>query len=228
MFDFLKKISPDAIWKKYFYESPEKQEETIEKLLYLAKDKASFDEIFYLAAVTYKRLDIAQSLLAKGADINARTGQFESSTPLIDASFEGDVKIINWLIDHGADVSLKNKRKETALMYLADRVTYAPLAQKMIDKYPSLVYDENTEGNVALLFAVQSLNRPVIRTLILAGAEEGHMNVKGETPLSKAKDMAGGLFKRQESLITLNNAILERNRISHKARSCVFNSEYTR
>lgn len=63
--------------------------------------------------------DTIQSLLAKGADINAAPHQ--GLTPLMWASYFGQEKTVSLLVDKGADVGAKDESRRTALWYAATR-----------------------------------------------------------------------------------------------------------
>jgi len=51
-------------------------------------------------------MDIAQILLANGANVNPRNA---GSTPLYNAALRGDVQMIRWLVKHRADVTMKSQ-----------------------------------------------------------------------------------------------------------------------
>ncbi|MCA9903471.1 MAG: ankyrin repeat domain-containing protein [Anaerolineae bacterium] len=65
--------------------------------------------LLYYATI-YDRVDIAELLLAAGADINAGVG---SNTALHGAATFGQANIARWLIDHGADIIAKDFNGKT-------------------------------------------------------------------------------------------------------------------
>lgn len=65
-------------------------------------------------AVSYENFEIAKFALDHGANPNI-TATHNELTPLMIASERGDLELMKWLIDAGADVNYKNSRNVTAL-----------------------------------------------------------------------------------------------------------------
>ncbi|MGX2040485.1 ankyrin repeat domain-containing protein [Methylocaldum sp. MU1018] len=66
------------------------------------------------AAAAAGQLERLDSLLARGADVNAKNGA--GRTPLMGAAFSGNVRAIRKLLAFGADPNTADKRGVTALM----------------------------------------------------------------------------------------------------------------
>ena len=64
---------------------------------------------------------VVQALLAKGANINAKTNL--GATPLMAAAFDGHRDVVQALLAKGANVNAKNSSGVTALMGAASRPT---------------------------------------------------------------------------------------------------------
>jgi ankyrin repeat protein len=81
---------------------------------------ALFDEDDYVHepmlnwAVRNGHAGVAQVLLAKGADVNAKDG--DGRTALMQAAREGDIEIARILLAAGADVNAQDRRGQTALV----------------------------------------------------------------------------------------------------------------
>jgi len=112
--------------------------------------------LFY--AVHYGHFKMVKILVAKGAQINLQT--LNGSTPLMEGVVRGlivddEIRIVHFLIDHGADVNIKDKEGHTALYY----------AKKNQD-----------EGIVSLLRKTgdvyENQNKEILNLLIHAGAKE--------------------------------------------------------
>ena len=57
---------------------------------------------------------VVQTLIAAGADVNHPTATL--STPLRAACFDGRLDIVQYLVEHGADIHLANKYNNTCLV----------------------------------------------------------------------------------------------------------------
>ena len=71
-------------------------------------------------AVNSRRKEIAELLIANGADVNAKSDWFER-TPLHDAIWEVHKEVIELLITKGADVNAKDHRARTPLHIAAQK-----------------------------------------------------------------------------------------------------------
>ena len=71
--------------------------------------------------------DIAGWLIDYGADVNWIDG--EGVTPLILSSFKGHVELVQLLLDHGADTTVRDQWNRTALDYALRRGAADPIAQ---------------------------------------------------------------------------------------------------
>ncbi|MEW6493434.1 MAG: ankyrin repeat domain-containing protein, partial [Cyanobacteriota bacterium] len=60
-------------------------------------------------------LEIAQILIAKGADVNIEDGGDAGGTALMRAAAGGHIEIVKLLLANGADASLKSLYGDTAL-----------------------------------------------------------------------------------------------------------------
>ncbi len=71
-------------------------------------------------AIRLGHKNIAAKLIDKGADINTISGD-RGNTPLMDAAAEADIEILKKLIDAGAELNLKSKSGQTALVLAVGR-----------------------------------------------------------------------------------------------------------
>jgi hypothetical protein len=84
------------------------------------------DKSALLAASYGRHLDVVEYLLNKGANINAQA--FNGYTPLNDAASIGDFQVVKYLVDHGADPRIRDKKG----------LTPAQNAQLRLERYPHL------------------------------------------------------------------------------------------
>lgn len=73
-----------------------------------------------MAAVNSGKVEVVKFLLDKGVAVNAKRTN-DGWTPLMLATFFGFDKVVNLLLDAGADVNLKNNYGETALIHASFR-----------------------------------------------------------------------------------------------------------
>ncbi|MDI9408013.1 MAG: ankyrin repeat domain-containing protein [Candidatus Pacebacteria bacterium] len=130
--------------------------------------------------------DLVKSLLAAGADVNARNA--EGRTALMDAAYKGNVKMVKLLLAAGASVNLQSKDGSTAMMSAV-----ANGNKEVIDlllKANAKLDIKNDNGWTALMWASYKNNSDVGKTLIRAGSEVNTVATAGEnigkTPLLMA------------------------------------------
>jgi hypothetical protein len=83
-----------------------------------AEDKNGFTPMHFAAGQGHK--DVAELLIAKGADVNAKSKE-GYTTPLHFAALKGSKEVAELLIAKGADVNAKSKKGYTALHFAAGK-----------------------------------------------------------------------------------------------------------
>jgi ankyrin repeat protein len=128
-------------------------------------------------AVCHNQLEIAELLLANGADVNARDGY--GHTPLIQAQWVNDHdKMMRLLLAKGADVNLADKWKMTALAYAAKQ-------GQLEDAKILIANDANVNvvtGESPLYFAVIGTHSEMVKLLLENGADANY-RVRGFTAM---------------------------------------------
>ena len=76
------------------------------------------------------RIDICQSLLEAGSDVNAKNQK--GATPLLVGLSRGTIACVPTLLAHGADVNARDKQGRTALMFLAMYAENDTVAQSVL------------------------------------------------------------------------------------------------
>ncbi|CAL4111295.1 unnamed protein product, partial [Meganyctiphanes norvegica] len=147
-------------------------------------------------AARYNRTDIAVLLLntSLGADINAQTNVNDGRTPLIMATWEGYLTIVEALINAHANVSITQQDGWTALHYAA-RYNRTDIAVLLLNT--SLDVDINAQTNlgytplmdeVSALHTAARYNRTAIAVLLLEqGADSTKRDKYGRTPAGLAR-----------------------------------------
>lgn len=68
-----------------------------------------------ILAVNAGQSDLVKKLVEAGADINARREAYFKSTVLMEAGVRNDPELVQWLLDHGADISMQDALGDTPL-----------------------------------------------------------------------------------------------------------------
>ena len=166
--------------------------------------------------------ELAQALLAKGADPNARiltalrlgpddpsTGMgMENGTPFFLAALGGDAELLRVLASYGADHNLTAKGNTTSLMAAAGAargVTQGTLkkrlgrpeeAVKVVLELGADVHATRENGQTALHAAAFAGEDEIIQYLVDHGAEVDVQDNIGQTPWSMAKGISPALGSR--------------------------------
>jgi ankyrin repeat protein len=132
-------------------------------------------------AVAHNQLEIAEVLLANGANVNARDGS--GHTPLIQAMWVyNHDKMVRLLLAKGADVNLEDKWSMTALAYAVQ--------QGQIEDAKILIANDGNinviSGKSPLYFAVIGTHTEMVELLLANGADANY-KVGGFSLLHYAK-----------------------------------------
>ena len=131
-------------------------------------------------------MEIAKLLQSRGADVNAVTtpGMKSGMTALMYAARAGRIAMIDWLVEHKANLELRTDRGETALLVAAARKQ--PDAVAKLLALGADMHAKNSYGWGALHFAAQDNQVRSIELLINKGAQVQDVNDGGYTPLAVA------------------------------------------
>jgi ankyrin repeat protein len=136
--------------------------------------------------------EIVNILLQRGWPVDARTGESRTGndqTVLMDAVFNGDMPLIELLLQAGADVNLQCDCRailnggHTALT-LASYKGNEKVVQRLLDAGATV--DTPSNGGTPLIVAADAGYTPVVKLLLSRGADVKARNSKGETALMHA------------------------------------------
>jgi hypothetical protein len=138
-----------------------------------------------LAALNDDLEDVKARVLMR-AKVNVRDKGFNGLTALHIAVENGNLPMVQFLLEHGARTNIRDFRKRTALMMMDDDAK--PELAEMLIRYgakPSLV---DKEGNNALMHLAEYDKPDILRLLVNSGIAIDAKNADGETALMIAAD----------------------------------------
>jgi len=130
------------------------------------------------------RLDLAQLLLAAGADVNLAA--VNGITPLMTAAYAGHVEMVGTLLDKGAAIGATDRLKKNAMTYAAGEGHTAVVKLLLVRGVdPNAVYEH---GLTALMWAAGYGRVDTMRTLLDAGARADPKDDRGKTAIDIARE----------------------------------------
>jgi hypothetical protein len=120
------------------------------------------------------------------------TSKTYKQTPLMKASSWGDEKAVRYLLDHGANINLKDKLGRTAL-HLTVWPAHAEVLKLLLEKGAKISIQDN-QGNTPLHVAVLRQNEEITKILLEKGAPIDIRNNNNETPLDLAQKQKNKKF----------------------------------
>ncbi|ADG70335.1 ankyrin repeat domain-containing protein [Brachyspira murdochii] len=167
-----------------------------------------------------RNIDVIKYLVSKKANINAQDNEGDTAlNKTLDTSDEGsidilDFEIAHFLIEQGADVSIKNKREYTPLIYLgmgegnfnnkSFQEYRIKLAEVLLEKGAD-INAQDYDGYTSLIWACsRKFDEPYVKFLVEKGADVNIENDHGDTALDmaeyfKLRKIAGILKKAQRN-----------------------------
>ena len=121
-------------------------------------------------------IHLAEFLLENNyVDVNYKDS--EGNTLLTNACKKDDKDTVSFLVEHGADVNVKNKKGETPLMWFVIERPCSPDIIDILIKYGVKINEQDNDGYTALHYAcLHECNTSIILRLIRNGADENIKN----------------------------------------------------
>ena len=136
-------------------------------------------------AVRTNSIECVDLLRARGACLDGRDRH--GLTPLSCAARDGRLAMLRGLLERRADVGTTDRRRRTALHWLADRApdddSVSQSVNLLVKQQQLSVDDADEQGDTALHLASAAGNERAIRALLAAGANPDRYNRLGRTPL---------------------------------------------
>jgi ankyrin repeat protein len=162
-----------------------------------------------VATLGKKHFQLAELLYKHGAVVDVR-GSFEM-TPMDDASFTGDVEVMQWLIDHGADTKdCSSLHGLTPLHYAAESGRLEAARLLLQHKAGIDAHADDWHGCTPLHRASEYGRHDVVRLLLSHGANANALTVDGSTPLHVAsRHPRFGNIEMREGKLAVARLLLE-------------------
>jgi ankyrin repeat protein len=123
-----------------------------------------------------------KSLLQEGANPNTQDIGYGNKTALILASDKGYTKIVETLLEHGANPNLKSN--QGAALIAAAAKGYLEIVNMLLEHKADPNIKTTAQQNTSLIFAVKNGHLEVVETLLKHGADPNIPNVFGLTALT--------------------------------------------
>jgi len=150
-------------------------------LLFTATVAAGGTSLF--DAVAARDSAAVEKALAAGADVNSRAR--DQATPLMNAALADQLAIAQLLISKGADVMARNSGGFTPLHAAAFSGSLS--VSKLLLDHGATLDDAANKAGVTPLMVAGEENHVALATFLLAeGADVGHAEVHGYTPITRA------------------------------------------
>lgn len=137
-------------------------------------------------AVLNEDLDESRELIIRGHNVNVVEKKNGGVTPLFIAVENGDVKMVEMLLQFRARINVRDSNKQTPIMKLDDDAT--PELVELLVRFGAKVNAIDKHGNTPLILAAGAADDKVLNALLVAGAEVNAANKEGQTALMEAAE----------------------------------------
>lgn len=176
-----------------------------------------------LAAITYGKVEIARSLLAKGANVNA--ANHNGDTPLMIASegtayLPNNMPLVELLLAANANIETQDSRGRTAL-HRATGEGKLDVVRVLLDRGATIDKKAN-DGATALFDSVQFGKVPILELLIERHAQVDLTDASGNTPLMVASEGNAYLPNNAPMVAALLAAGAQVDSVDSRGRSALY------
>ena len=160
---------------------------------FIEEDSANYylvvaDEYGYTAlhqAADFNQLVIAQYLIGKGIDVNAKAGN--DVTPIFIATYRNSPEMIKLLLKSGADVNVKSAKGISSLTF-ATGEGYADIVEILLKAKASPNSQSHYNGVTPLMMASANGYATIVKSLLKAGANPRAKAVNDSDSVDFAKE----------------------------------------
>lgn len=137
-------------------------------------------------AVSEQDIDEVKLLIAKGVNVNAKDKHYDGITALFVAVEDGNVEMVETLLNFGAKVNAQDDEKRTPLMNLDDDAK--PELVQLLLNFGAKVNAADKEGNSVLIAVSTRTDAKILQILLNHGAKVNAQNKDGQTALMNAAE----------------------------------------
>ena len=160
---------------------------------FVEEDSASYylvvaDEYGYTAvhqAADFNQLVIAEYLIGKGADVNAKADN--DVTPIFIATYRNSPKMIKLLLKAGADINVQSAKGISSLVFAAGE-GYADIVDILLKAGASPNSQSHYNGVTSLMMAAQNGDAIIVKSLLKAGANPRAKAINDSDSVDFAKE----------------------------------------
>jgi ankyrin repeat protein len=138
-------------------------------------------------AVANDNFKEAENLIINGANVNQKDENYNNITPIFLAVENGNVELVEILLNFGARINARDDNKQTPLMRL-DSDASAELVRLLLGR-GAKANAVDADGNTPLISAAEnSASAEILQILLESGANPNAQNKQGQTALMKAAE----------------------------------------
>lgn len=171
---------------------------------------SSMDDLL-INAIGNNDINMVNSALANGANINYN-GNF--TTPLVTAINSQNFDIVKYLVDHGADVSMKyywrpyERNKMAPILFAIDKRDIR-IVKFLVAKGADTTTTYEGNGNTALMFAIINNNMPIFQFLVQQHVDVNQGDNNGYTPLMRVAERSSYPYINDEYRIYMAKVLIK-------------------
>jgi ankyrin repeat protein len=146
-------------------------------------------DTFLIYAVEREKLEVVKLFLKHGANPNLHGSSRQTAIHI--AVLADNERLLEVLVDNGADIESKGFRHENTALHLASYHGLSNMVEKLII-YGAFINSLNMQKETPLMQAVQGEHVQITSLLLKAGANLEFIDQRGRTALTMAKKAGNG------------------------------------
>ena len=129
-----------------------------------------------------QKIGLVKLLIKLGADPNVRVNNVDGGSALITSCYSSNYEIAKYLLNHGADVNIRDNYDDTPLMYCGFISGRADIAELLL-QHGADVNVKNEDGDTTLMFSCAKAFIDIVKLVLRYDADVNIRNNDGMTAL---------------------------------------------